>query len=544
MRGRARAWLFVAAGIALSACAHMEPSLSSARVWQSESREPVWVRHPPGPSGGSFYLVREGVSLQNDARAEMKARKSVSVFLVDRLRSAQFRLSVEKRNGLIRTWMGGMETKAGPLLVSDRFAYRERSRSGQLESHVWILAKIPSGLISSLKERYSAKDRETMRLIDRIHARLNRAIGLRQGFTILRLLSRNRDAFGRIHSFRSFSHEESRHLSDLYFEESEYLSQFLETAEVVPPRSVRLPIPVRVNPFRAFDLSLKTSFSIGKSSVLLPYVRPVLTIRPIPEPDPYPPLVLYQRGRGVRDSPVRWTALLWGSDLARFQKDLLHRTLAYECPSTDGTGRTVCRIRQMPIVASGSRFDIGLERGSGSRPDGLDRILAKVRSRVPIFPEDERYLHRLILRVVAQDASLESSTDKILTRALSIKGYRLGSEAAASESTATLLLRLRPRVGRHVLPDGTEVVDMRIEYVASVVGSRGGILWKRRGHVLDAGLSREEAFSDAVDALAARISGMLDPDLWPRPKTADLSRFRTLRYPVLDGLALCSGETS
>lgn len=544
MLGRAKTWIFVAAGVALSACAHLEPSISSARVWQSESREPVWVRHPPGPSGGSFYLVREGMSLRDFAHAEMKARKAVSVFLADRLRSAQFRLSDEKRNGLIRTWVRGMETNSGPLLASDRFAYRERSRSGQLEIHVWILAKVPSGLISSLKKRYSAKDRETMRRIDRTHARLNRAIGLGEGFSILRLLSRNRDAFGRIHSFRSFSPEEARHLSDVYFEESEFLAQFLETAEVVPPRSVRLPLPVRVSSFRAFDLSLKASFSIGKSTVLLPYVRPVLAIRPIPNPDPYPPLLLYQRGQGVRNSPVRWTALLWGSDLARYRRALLRRTLAYECPSTDRSGRTVCRIHRMPVVASGSRFDIGLERGRMNRPDGLDRILDKVRSRITILPEDDRYLHRLALRIVARNASLKFTAERNLTRTLSLKGYRLGSGGPSSDSTATLVLRLRSRVGRHVLPDGTEVVEMRIEYVASVFDSRGGILWKRRGHVSDAGLSREEAFSEAVDTLSARISGMLSPDLWPSPKPKDLSRFRTLRYPVLDGLALCSSENS
>ncbi len=551
----ARAFLFVTIGIAFSACAHLASPVPSDRIWQSDPREPVWVRHPPGPSSSFFYLVREGVSAGGDLQAAKSAEKRVAVFLAERFRTFQVRLSAAERERLILGWMHGMKAKKGPLLVIDRWGYAKKTDPDNpffLESHVWVLVKVPADLIPSLRKRYSVQDRTLLRRIDRTHVRLNAAIARKNGFSVLVFLAQNRAAFRRIHSFRSFSGGESRLMNDIYLGESDLRAQFLATVNVAPIPSVPIPIPIRTGPFRAFNLPLSATFSTGKGPVPLSHVRPVLEIRPRPDHDPFPPIPLYQRGQGgVRKIPIRWTAIVWTSDLERFQRELARRKLLYDCPETDRRGMTVCRIRQVPNFTSGSRIDMGLEAGSDeSRPytGSLNKILSRVRSRVAILQEDSRYLHRLRIRVQAQGIHMAASVKKTLERALVKKGYLLASAddpgGLDGLRTATLFVRLSSSSREHTLPGGTVVVEMRIRYKASVLGQEETLLWDSRGSVTDVGFDAEEAFREAADSLSGRISNALAPDLWPRPERPDLSRYRTLRYSILDGLALCSGEPS
>lgn len=544
------AFLFGAIGIAFSACAHLASPVPSDRVWQSGPREPVWIRHPPGPAGPFFYIVREGVSDRGDLTATENAKRRIAVFLTDRFRRFQVRLSPTERERLILGWMHGMETKKGPLLAIDRWGYRKKTDPNNpsfLESHVWVLVKVPTDLIASLRERYSVQDRALLRRIDRTHARLNVAIARKNGFSILLFLAQNRDSFRGIHSFRSFSGRDSKHLNDIFLRESDLLGQFLETVKVAPSPFVPIPIPIRMSPFRVFDLPLTTTFSTGKSPVPLSHVRPVLAIRPLPDHAPFPPLPLYQRGQGVRKAPIRWTALVWASDLDRFQSEVSRRKFAYDCPGTNRRGKTVCRIRQMPVLASASRIDMGLETGSGKGrtfPGSMNRILARVRSRVAILREDSRYLHRLKIRLQVPGTRLAASVRKSLERALVEKGYLLASADDTGRRIATLSVRLFSRSRGHTLSGGTVVVELRIRYKASVLGQNGTLLWESRGFVTDVGFDAEEALREAADSLSGRVSNALDPDLWPRSDSPDLSGYRTLRYPILDGLALCSGESS
>ena len=552
--GARRAFIFLGVFFVLAGCARIVSQGSQGRIWQSDPREPVWVTHSLPPAKGAIFLAGSGTSAKGRRFARKEAIRKLADSLLRTLESSGMNFTAPAREKLLARFEQSLDRKkTGPLVVEDRWEYKILPNPDDpfhVECHAWVLARVSVHFLNDVRHGLTVEDRERFRRIGERHRRIIRLLERSDGTKALLLLSRNRRSFSRIHSEHSFSKASLRRFVMLYRNEASLWGQFLETVEIRSGSSSSLPIRVSLHPFRSFSFPVRIRFRISGVWHALSGFRPGLSLEPLPEKLPFPPVPIYRRTGNVRHMPFRSAILWWAGDLGRYGQAERKNILASSCTVSSSDGVSVCHVRSVPEVLPDSSFRIVLEpAATENSARELTRVIERVPGHIPLHFLGRRATHVLDLRVIANFAGIPgkntlSAFKTTLEKNLARDRFRIVRTASSPGLANVLGISLfRAKTMSLRVPSATIVV-LTVPYRADVRDPSGNFLWERKGEARGAGFGVSEAWKDALSSLERSIPQRLDQLLWPISRGRSTDFFWSIRIPLLDGRAFCQEESS